>query len=91
MCSNLKAHKKQGHKLNEQQCKVHEELLTQLQTYMQVLNKKNLSILWSPMKRMQFYDHHKQLPNPTKDENFAKLLKQLRYTEWLLAEWQIQL
>ena len=43
MRSTHKAHKKKGRKLNEQECEVHEELLTQLQA--QVLNKKNSSAL----------------------------------------------
>ena len=69
--SSLKAHKKQGHKLNEQECQVHEELLTQLQA--QVLNKKELECSVKAYEA-QFYDNHKRLPNPTKDENIAKLL-----------------
>ena len=53
MRSTLKAHKKKGRKLNEQECEVHEELHTQLQA--QVLNKKELKCSVKAYEA-QFYD-----------------------------------
>lgn len=85
----LKLQKKQGHKLNEQDHTVHEDLLTQLKV--QVLHKKEELKHSVNVYETQFYNNHKQLPQPNEDETFAKLLKHLRYTKWLLAQWHIQL
>ena len=89
ICSTFKAHKKQGHKLNEQECQVHEELLTQLQA--QVLDKKEELKCSVKAYEAQFYGNHKRLPNPAKDKNIGKLLNKLRFTKCLLAQWHIQL